>query len=188
MSIKKILIIACMAICAFSVSAGSFKDFYSHTAVELGDGIGMPLKDGRYSSSSPAWAINADIFYSVPKSPWDFAIFAHADDAIRNFKKIEKAKFKRSTFGVSSTYNFHKGLKTNPYVGIGLGTCVNYTKPEGITSRTWHPVAKLYGGVEFRQWLRLSAYCHITKSEYSTAGLSLGIVFGRGHNQKSSEK
>lgn len=185
---KKAIILLVNVVLAFSVSAGSISDFFRSTGVELGDGIGFPLKEGLYSSSKPAWSIIIDFTYSLPEKPWDFGIFMHSDDAVRAFKKMEKAKFRRASFGVDAAYNFNKYKKIDPFVWLGLGTCANHTDFAGISSRTWYPAAMIKSGVEFHQFLRLAAYCHISKSEFSTAGLSLGIVFGSAHERVNNTK
>ncbi|MDE6305060.1 MAG: hypothetical protein K2L90_00555 [Muribaculaceae bacterium] len=151
--------------------------------VEISVGATVPLDGGYHNGNAmfDAGALGLDLRYNIGETPWDCGAFLHLDCAFRSFPQHNDGQQNNRTLsiGLLGNYNFCQGSKINPFAGMGVGVGIHDVVGGrfyngGSPSAVFIPKA----GVEFLYFLRLNAYCQISRKGYNTFGLSLGLTIG----------
>lgn len=117
--------------------------------------------------------------WNIKKSPFDIGAEAYMGNAIRHYLE-EKMSLRYFSFSAFGDYNYHRGYKVSPFIGMGVGlaSCNNIKGSYGEegTSLLFTPRV----GMELFNHLRLTFDARIGRKGYNTVGLSIGYVFGGG--------
>lgn len=180
MKLSHQLVILVLLIASIAPVVNARNNFIKGLSVELWDGLNYPLDKQDGTQSKIANNLGVNFMYTFDESPWDCGIFMQSGTAKRKYTDAGKVNCRSTSFGITGNYNFLQKRKFHPFAGIGLGPAYNYFKDsDGHKHHSWAVVCVPRIGVEMWQFVRVTAYVQLTKREYSTFGVSLGLVFGK---------
>lgn len=168
--------------------------------------FGMDLMAGCQLSSRAlfTWQISEELRYNFRRQPFNLALRFHsamAEDTqvVRGEKLYHETTYKYTQNGLSllTDYNFRRGHKVNPFVGVGVGLDVLGYKEwiesyhegerESYASHEWirggsrgGALFTVRGGVEFFHHMRLTAEARIATHGYHAILIGIGGHFGGG--------
>lgn len=198
---KHLFFVCLAAACAITASAQGFKWSAQTQPVqnfegELSFGFTRPLSG--FNDGKRVWgpSYSMELRYNLHDLPLDIGFNINSSMACYEFNvfnddyyydgttdihKLEQDNMTMS-IAVVTDWNFRQGRRTNPFVGLGIGTAatdVSYDSPFG-DSRTskWSPVFMPRVGVELFCHLRFTLSANITRSGYHTLQFSIGGVIG----------
>ncbi len=165
-------------LCASMIQAKTHRPV-TRMEAEVHAGLTYPLGSYHGDKAQPGGGIGFDIRYNFKNSPWDIGVFVQIDCAEWEFNH-RNPNNRSINCGLSGAYNFRQGHKINPFAGIGVGVA----SVQEVGTWSFYPPSSTVSafipkiGVEFLYFLRLNAYCQISRKGYNTFGLSLGLTIG----------
>ncbi|MBQ9637877.1 MAG: outer membrane beta-barrel protein [Prevotella sp.] len=112
-------------------------------------------------------------------TPFDVGLELYMGSAVRHadHHSLSNRIFSLTVFG---DYNFRRGQRLSPFVGLGLGTanCEIIQGDMGTEGSSTMLVPRV--GIELWRHLRLTLDTRIARRGYNTVGLSVGYTFGGG--------
>lgn len=112
--------------------------------------------------------------------PFDVGLEVYMGSAIRDYEGHTLSNRIFSFLSVYGDYNFNRGSKVAPFVGVGIGDvkCDVIQGSEGREGMSLMVVPRV--GVELWNHLRLTADLRLARKGYNTVGISIGYTFGGG--------
>lgn len=129
----------------------------------------------------PAFAVEGR--YNFPQQPIDIGLELYLGCAFRQLHGVDLSNRIFSSM-IFTDYNFRRGEKIAPFVGIGMGvaSCDAILGGYGYQGAAY--IASPRVGIEFLNHIRLTCYSKICKEGYNNIGLSVGYAFGGGVKKK----
>lgn len=112
--------------------------------------------------------------------PFDVGLEVYVGSAVRDYEHDTLSNRIFSFLSVFGDYNFNRGQKVAPFVGLGIGNvkCDIIQGSEGSEGMSLMVVPRV--GVELWNHLRLTADLRLARKGYNTVGISIGYAFGGG--------
>lgn len=179
---KRLILIGCLILAALEITAQTRR--VQRWEVEPFVGVDMPLGSYHNGALTVSGNLGIEVRYNVEDSPWDCGAFLRLDCAQRNYSHIlPNTTFTQNnrtmSVGVSGGYNFRQGERVNPFASLGIGIGFNDVVGDKVYDSSGTSVILLPKvGVEFFRWVRLNAFCLITRKGYNAFGFSLGLTIG----------
>lgn len=190
---RKIFII--IAIIAAAIT-GNARDF-SVKPIEGGIYVGGGLPTDRYHDckAQPNILVGLDLRYNLRSLPVDVGIFTEWDFTFRKrpdtrttflpdgteatYRVLDDQVNRNWLIGVVGNWNFARGQKINPYLGLGIAASSykaisgSYYDTEGMTISLTPRV-----GVELWHHFRIGLQGQISRKGYNSLNLTLGFALG----------
>jgi len=146
--------------------------------LEVKAGATYPI-DKQVGSRRPGLGLGIEARWNLRELPLDLGFEIGLSTAVSTLDGSDNSNRIYSWTAVAD-YNFMRGHKASPFVGLGLG-CADCDVPEGWYSRQGTRLMVMpRAGVELFRHLRLTVDARIAMKGYNTVGLTVGYAFGGG--------
>ncbi len=180
-----IAIIATFVLLSVDASAQSDYVVRDVRPIEVELGVGLATAANRvaaFGKTRQGVDANIELRYNFESQPVDLGLYVSVcsfsrgeqiDNLAKNYKFVSENLF------LTSDYNFFKGNKVSPYVGLGVGVAWSDINADGTRHGTHFAVMPRVG-VELSHHLRVTVAYKIFERANNHLVLSLGYAFGGG--------
>ena len=177
---KKIIMIVSVMLMTLSANAQDNEGKTKVFNFEVKTGTTFPLKSFSDTNNKLGFQIGVEARWNLRRLPIDIGTELYMGSTARTYKdRVLGHHISNRTFSLSAVtdYNFNRGNSFSPFVGMGVGVanCENIKGSYG-GEQTRLCMTPRVGFMAFRH-LRVTLDAHITRKEYSHAGLAVGYVF-----------
>lgn len=147
--------------------------------ISIGGTYGMDKYVGK-KQIGPAFAFEGR--YNFPQIPMDLGLELYAGSTARKYEEANLSN-RILSLSVYSDYNFRRGKKFSPFIGIGVGVA-SYKVVQGFYGDD--AVKAIFTprlGVEILNHFRITVYSKLGYKGYNNFGLSVGYAFGGGRKK-----
>lgn len=145
--------------------------------------VGGTYGIGKYVGKNqigPAFAIEGR--YNFPQYPIDLGLELYGGSTARKYEGSNLSNLSNRILSVSaySDYNFMRGKKFSPFIGIGVGIASCKVVQGNFGNDAVKAIFTPRIGIEMFNHFRVTAYTKLGYKGYNNLGISVGYAFGGG--------
>ncbi len=125
----------------------------------------------------PAFAIEGR--YNFPRNPMDLGLEIYAGSTTRKYEGSNLSN-RILSLSVYSDYNFNRGKKFSPFIGVGVGIASCKVVQGYYGNDAVKAIFTPRIGIEMFNHFRVTAYSKLGYRGYNNFGISVGYAFGGG--------